>query len=109
MIYNLTKIKHAITFRQKWLGLMLYPAKKVDYCLVFHNDKMKLDIHTYLMRFNIDILWLDKNNIVQEIVKNVPPRKVVRQKSIDAAYVIEAVAGKFNLIVPGDRVVFQGT
>ena len=103
--YQLSKTKHANSFTSKWLGLMLYPAKKVDYCLIFHNAKPKLDIHTYLMRFNIDIMWIGLDGTVFQIVKNVPKNKIVKQnKEFIAAYVIEAVAGKFNQIVPGDKV-----
>ncbi|PYZ96812.1 hypothetical protein CR205_14120 [Alteribacter lacisalsi] len=63
-------------------------------------------VHTFFMRFPIDILFMDKQNIV--VGKQVglkPWRLSARVKG--AAYVIEAEAGSFgdDIVINGDQVV----
>ena len=50
-------------------------------------------IHTFFMNYNIDVLYLDNNNIVLDIDKNMKPRqigKVVR----NAVAVVELLGGR---------------
>jgi uncharacterized membrane protein (UPF0127 family) len=66
------EIKVAETFFSKFLGFML--KKNANYALLFENCR---SIHTFFMRFNLDILFLDKENKVIKVVRNVKPFRVV--------------------------------
>ncbi|MDR2067195.1 MAG: DUF192 domain-containing protein [Endomicrobium sp.] len=66
------EIKVAETFFSKFLGFMF--KKNVNYALLFKNCR---SIHTFFMRFNLDIVFLDKENKVIKVVRNVKPFRVV--------------------------------
>jgi len=54
------------------------------------------------MKFNIDILWLDGNNRISSIVRDLSPTTYPQSYCADAKYVIELKAGeadKHNLRV----------
>ena len=99
-----SKAKYAKSLFSKALGLMF--KDEGDYGLVFNfyieNNK---SVHTYFMKFPIDILFLDSNNKVTKIYKNVKPwRSNVFGKG---KYVIELPAGKsFNTQI-GDVIRFK--
>ena len=59
-------------------------------------------IHTFSMKFNIDVLFLDEHLQVIKKIENLRPRKVV-SKVIGAKMVIEATEGTFNNIKEGDK------
>ncbi len=62
-------------------------------------------IHTIGMKFCIDVAFVDKNNIIIHIIKNMAPGKLspIIKKS---AFVIETKAGEFDKIglVEGDEI-----
>ncbi|MDR2395916.1 MAG: DUF192 domain-containing protein [Endomicrobium sp.] len=66
------EIKVAKTFFSKFLGFMF--KKDANYALLFKNCK---SIHTFFMRFNLDIIFLDKENKVVKIVKNIRPFRII--------------------------------
>jgi uncharacterized membrane protein (UPF0127 family) len=66
------EIKGAKTFFNKFLGFMF--RKDANYALLFNNCK---SIHTFFMRFNLDIIFLDKENKVVKIIKNVRPFRII--------------------------------
>lgn len=66
------EIKVAETFFSKFLGFMF--KKNVNYALLFENCR---SIHTFFMRFNLDIVFLDRENKVIKVVRNVKPFRVV--------------------------------
>jgi uncharacterized membrane protein (UPF0127 family) len=66
------EIKVVETFFSKFLGFMF--KKNVKYALLFKNCR---SIHTFFMRFNLDIVFLDKENKVIKVVRNVKPFRVV--------------------------------
>jgi uncharacterized membrane protein (UPF0127 family) len=49
-------------------------------------------IHTFFMKFPIDVLFLDKNNRIIETVENIPPHRMTRVLLL-AASAIELPAG----------------
>ena len=68
MIFNRTtnqsfniKIEYADTFFKRFIGLM--GKKNINFALLFSNLKDS-SIHTMFMRENIDVYFLDKNNMV---------------------------------------------
>jgi len=48
-------------------------------------------VHTFTMRFNLDLIWLDKQGGVVRIDENVPPRRM--RTCLRARSVVEANAG----------------
>lgn len=82
MITNELKIKEARTFKDKLLGFMF--KKPADYAILFEKCN---SIHTCFMRFDLDVIFMDKNkNIIKE-VKSLKPWRIAFCKN--AYYVLE--------------------
>jgi uncharacterized membrane protein (UPF0127 family) len=62
----------AETFCQRFVGFMF--KKDADYALLFKNCK---SIHTFFMRFDLDIIFLDKKDKVIDVIKQVRPFSVI--------------------------------
>ena len=61
-------------------------------------------IHTYRMKFAIDVIYVDKKNIVLKVVDSLKPDRL-GPLILKSAYVIEASAGVFRgKVKEGDRV-----
>jgi len=65
-------------------------------------------IHTFFMRFPIDVLFLDKNNLVIETKSNLKPFRFTRLY-FNSALVIELPAGTISstLTAKGDRLFLE--
>jgi len=95
MIYNLTKKSvvarrpvSAITFLSRGRGMIGRDFTDLD-ALVFQNCA---SIHTFFMRINIDVLFLDRENVIRGLRENLRPWcPLVRCD--DAVSVIELPAG----------------
>jgi uncharacterized membrane protein (UPF0127 family) len=70
----------AETFWHRFKGFML--KKEANYALLFKGCK---SVHTFFMRFDLDIVYLDKENRVIKIIKQLKPFRV-------AMYVRNAVS-----------------
>lgn len=70
-----------------------------------HHDAILLNpcnsIHTFFMKFNIDVLFLDEHMEVIEKIENLRPGQVIT-KVISAKMVLEAKHGLFNNIEEGN-------
>ena len=66
------KIVKADTFFLRFAGFMF--KKKADCALLFENCR---SVHTFFMRFDLDIIFLDKNGQIVETKKNVKPWRIV--------------------------------
>jgi hypothetical protein len=77
-------IEYADTFFKRFKGLM--GRKDIDHALIFANHKDS-SIHTHFMRFDIDVYFLDENNVVFEKA-TLTPWKFYRPKK-RAKYIIE--------------------
>jgi hypothetical protein len=61
-------------------------------------------IHTYRMKFTIDVVYVDKKNIVLRVVDSLKPDRL-GPMILKSAYVVEASAGAFKgKIKEGDRI-----
>lgn len=67
---NITVI-NAKNFWTRFKGFML--KKEADYALLFKNCK---SVHTFFIRFDLDIIYLDKENKVIKIIKQLKPFRV---------------------------------
>lgn len=77
-------IIYADTFFKRFKGLM--GKKDIDYALIFTNLRDS-SIHTHFMRFEIDVYFLDENNVVFEKT-TLKPWKFYKPKK-QAKYIIE--------------------
>jgi uncharacterized membrane protein (UPF0127 family) len=66
------KIVKADNFFLRFAGFMF--KKKPYYALLFENCK---SVHTFFMRFDLDIVFLDKNGQALKSKKNVRPWRIV--------------------------------
>ena len=65
-------MKVCTSFKDRLIGLMFKNELKEDY--LFPNCK---SIHTFFMKFNIDVIAINKNNQIIKIYKNVSPNKII--------------------------------
>ena len=72
------EIKFCDTFLTKFLGLMFRKKQKLHF--KFKKD-VKHSIHTFFVFFPIDITFLDKNNKVIEVRKNLKPFSIYFPKN----------------------------
>jgi hypothetical protein len=91
--YNLaTRVVVANSFFKRLKGLLGCKSLNEGEALIITHSK---SIHTFFMRFPIDVLFVDKNN---KIVKLIPSLKPFRLTSIcfKSAYVVELPSGKIH-------------
>ncbi len=86
------------------LGLMFQKKKSALFKLAFET-KFLASIHTFFMRYNLDIFWLDKEKKVVDARRNVKPYKLSVRPRVKAKYILEVPAGKISL-KKGDKVKF---
>ena len=79
----------AKTFFSRFLGLMFMPRD--SFCGALLIQKCS-SVHTFFMRFCIDVVFLDKSNKVLRVVKNLKPWRVVTPISC-ASSVLELKSG----------------
>jgi len=109
MFFNETKertIVHVIESSQttisKFIGLMF--SKSLDIGKGLYMKKV-VKVHTFFMKYPIDIFYIDKNNSVLRIDKNVKPWKVCKLCRL-SEYIVETnsgVADEKNVEI-GDKV-----
>ena len=80
---TIDKIIFARTFLQQSLGLMFKKDIPHDYGVFFEFKKQKnIVVHTFFMRFNIDIIFFGENQKVIKIVKNMQPWKFIKVNDV---------------------------
>ena len=79
----------AKTFLSRFIGLMF--IHKESFCGALLIPKCS-SIHTFFMRFCIDVVFLDKTNTVVRVIKNLKPWRVVALVSF-AKSVVELKPG----------------
>jgi len=63
-------------------------------------------IHTYRMKFPIDVLFVDKNNFVLKILRDFKPGRM-GPLVFKSHFVMEAEAGAFKDVNVGDKLEFK--
>ncbi|KZX16144.1 hypothetical protein MBCUT_10100 [Methanobrevibacter cuticularis] len=106
---NLGPIKVANSYFSRLKGLMF--KNDIDYILLLTTQKnrywLKSSIHTFFMKFTIDVLFLDENKRILEIA-TIPPWKIYSPKN-SSKYILEmkeGYASEYNLNV-GDKLDFS--
>jgi len=86
------KVEFADTFWRRFRGLMF----RRNFCeceaLVFKLKSRLQSIHTFFLRFSIDVIFLDSNFFVIEICQRLKPWRIHRLK-VDVSYIVELPAG----------------
>lgn len=93
------EINIADTFSTRLLGYMFQKRPHHNYLLITPCNS----IHTFFMKFEIDVLFLDKNMRVIRILKALKPGKIIMPMKL-AKTVVEAPSGKLNGFEIGDEV-----
>lgn len=98
------KARKALTFFQRLCGLMMKASMSPEEALIFYRAR---SIHTFFMRFPIDIIFLDKNMHVIRICNTLDAFRVVFCK--DAFCTIECLGGLASAkgIAQGQALTFE--
>lgn len=67
-------IKVADNFFSKLMGFMFANEPKDDYGIMFYTNS----IQTTFMRFNLDVVFMDKTNRIVKIIRNLKPWRFTR-------------------------------
>ncbi len=94
---KISEIIIANTFQKRLLGLMF--RQKTEFPMLFEipqniGTKMRSSIHSLFMRFDLKLVFIDKNNIVFEMADLKPWRLYVPKK--EAKYIIEFEKTRFE-------------
>lgn len=99
------KIKIANTFFCRMFGLM--PKKVLD-----ENEGILLEpckqVHTFHMKYAIDVVFLSKDNVILHIINALEPNKVTKYYK-EVCNILELVSGKAqkNNLAVGDKLSFK--
>ena len=97
----LDKLKLADSYSKRLKGLLGRSSLSNGEGLIIRPCN---SIHTYRMKFAIDVLYVDKKNTVLKVVDSIKPDRL-GPLILKSAYVVEASAGAFRCRVKeGDRV-----
>lgn len=92
-------VHYANTFIKRLRGYMFHEKPHYE-VLVFEPCN---SIHTFFMRFNIDVLFLDSEGLVLEKRQGLEKNKMIAPIK-DVVFTVEAIEGKFDSIHIGDIV-----
>lgn len=95
-------VKMANTILKRFLGYMFSKKPVEPEVLMLHPCNQ---IHTFNMRFDINVLFLSETHIVMAVYKNVPPRRILPVVK-GATFVVESAFDVFDGIEVGDQIDF---
>jgi uncharacterized membrane protein (UPF0127 family) len=87
----------ASTGRARRRGLARLDSLPADHALRIRT----VSVHTFGMRFALDLLWLDKQGGVVRVDRNVGPKRM--RACFKARSVVETLAGHADAFLSGDR------
>lgn len=95
------KVVRATSFLERLKGLMFEESlKDNDGMIIYHCNS----IHTFFMKFSLDLVFLSKENIVIKIIRNFGPWKFTRMY-LKADKVLEMKAHSLSSeLIEGDKV-----
>ena len=101
---SLFHIRKAETFFERGRGLLGCKGLKEGHGMLICPCN---SIHTFFMKMPIDVIFLNKDNEIQTIRRNMKPQRFVR--SGDASSVLELMAGQADLsgLLNGDTLVWE--
>jgi uncharacterized protein len=87
----------ASTGKARRRGLSRLDSLPADHALRIRT----VSVHTFGMRFAIDLIWLDKHGSVVRVDRDVPPNRM--RACWQARAVVETVAGHADAFLAGNR------
>ena len=103
LVYNLEVIAEiyiADSFIKRFLGYMFRKKPHYESILI----KPCNSIHTFFMKFPIDVLFLDENMEVIKKIDGLKPGKIIMPQK-NSTMVIEGMEGMFKNIKEGKRLI----
>ncbi len=96
-----THVELADTFIKRAVGLLGHKNLEKENCMWFDECR---SIHTFGMRFSLDVIFVDKNMIVKKVFYNVKPGRITLPVwSARAAFEFTAGSLSSHNIQPGDQ------
>ena len=95
------KIRYCYLRYTKIIGLMFSPILTKNMALLIPSESAC--IHTFFMRFPIDVFWLDKDFRVVDLERNVRPWRPLAGPRKRAAYILEVPSRYEYKINVGDK------
>lgn len=83
------EVRVARGFRQRLLGLSRLERAEVEHGFLIPHCA---SVHTFGMRFELDLFFLDRSGRVIDVRRRVPPRRIVWKRGASA--VLEVPAGE---------------
>ena len=97
------EIKEAISFKDRLYGLM--GKTNINYGMLFSNCN---SIHTFFMKENIDIIGIDKNNIVIYKYENLPKNQIIKiNNKVNETSILEFPTGYGKYIEMNKKIEFK--
>lgn len=97
------EIKEAITFKDRLYGLM--GKTNIDYGMLFPNCN---SIHTFFMKENIDIIGINKDNIVIYKYENLPKNQIIKiNNKVNETSILELPVGLAKYIEINKKIEFK--
>jgi uncharacterized membrane protein (UPF0127 family) len=90
-----SKVEPAETFWRRFRGLMFRQNFCEGEALIFELKLRRQSIHTFFLRFSIDVIFSSSNFFVIEICQRLKPWQIHRPK-VDASYIVELPAGTIS-------------
>jgi uncharacterized membrane protein (UPF0127 family) len=87
----------ASTGKARRRGLSRLDSLPADHALRIRT----VSVHTFGMRFALDLIWLDKQGTVVRVDRNVGPKRM--HACFKARSVVETLAGHADAFLSGDR------
>jgi uncharacterized protein len=87
----------ASTGKARRRGLSRLDSLAADHALRIRTKS----VHTFGMRFALDLIWVDKRNSVVRVDRDVPPQRM--RACWRARAVVETLAGHADAFLSGDR------
>lgn len=95
----LCKAYVANTFTKRLLGYMFQKEPYYSAIIIAPCSS----IHTFFMKFNLDVLFIDKNLRIIKKINSLKPGKIVMPVK-DSLFAIESRAGNFKNIKENDKI-----
>ncbi|MCA0386758.1 MAG: DUF192 domain-containing protein [Firmicutes bacterium] len=102
-IVKLDRLLIADSFAKRFFGYMFKKKPECREAILFRSCN---SIHTFNMRFSIDVLFLDASNRVVKKMTDVPSGKVIPPVK-GATQVVEGVSGLFKDVMESEIVTFD--
>lgn len=96
-------VKIAYSWNQKIKGFMF--KDQITYGLLIPNC---ISVHTYFMKSNIDLIFLNDNCVIEYIYQNIPPNKIIMvNEDINKTSVLELPKNASLNLRIGDVLTFE--